>query len=711
MPVQKEMRKKLLFVNQLQFGYHIDYFKYCRYLKADIDITYICWDYLKDRIYEEGINVIYIPRAGNLIQRNINFLKFVLKNVKDRNYECIFVNHFRGCSFIPLIYKRKYWIHLGIVSGSVSRNYFARKLYNTFLRFESYFFNSVSVISGGLKKLLKVPANAYILPLGADPLPVKRQPDNRINLLYIGTLTNRRIQDTVIGLGIFKERYNDADIHYDIIGDGWGNEKELLGKIIRTQGLENQVKLRGYIPHNELDGFLARASAGISYIPVTPYYEYQPATKTFEYLMAGIPVIATSTYENKKVISGQNGVIIDDNPESFAHGLEQLYNRRSEFVDEMIRESVADYRWETIVRKLKDQILNFNEILLINQRQFGYHINFYKYCRYLKQEFKITYICWDYGGDKITEEGINVIYVPRIGRLAKRNIRFLKEVLRTAKGKNYQSIIISYFRGCSLIPLSCTRKKRVHLNIVSGSVSKNSVARRLYNDFLHFESRFFKSVSVISEGLKELLRIRPDAYILPLGADPLTVKREPDHRINLIYVGTLTNRRIQDTVAGLSIFHGKHKDVEIHYDIIGDGWGDEKDQIREIAREFELNEHVELKGYIPHNDLIHYLAKADIGISYIPVTPYYEIQPATKTFEYLLAGIPVIATGTFENKRVINDRNGIIIDDNPEGFANGLEQLLNKMKTLDAEIIKQSAAEYKWENIVAKLKDTVIKVN
>jgi hypothetical protein len=38
------MKKKLLIINKIQFGYHTDTFKYCQYLKDEFDITYICFD-------------------------------------------------------------------------------------------------------------------------------------------------------------------------------------------------------------------------------------------------------------------------------------------------------------------------------------------------------------------------------------------------------------------------------------------------------------------------------------------------------------------------------------------------------------------------------------------------------------------------------------------------------------------------------------------
>src|ERR1035437_334192 len=350
------MKRKLLFVNERQFGYHTTYFNYCKYLKDDFDITSFCCDYGYNKITEENIEIIYISYLGNIIKRKLQFIKAVLKLTKSQQYHCIFIKYFRGCSVIPFIYRRNHRIHLNIITGSISSKSINRNLSNLLLRCESYIFKNVSIISPGLQKLLKVSRKAYILPLGANPMIVNRQTDHKISLLYIGTLQNRCIDDTVVGLGLFISEHPDADVHYTIIGDDCCGEIEQILDKIKKYDLYKHVELTGYIPYKNLKQYFEKANVGISYIPVTPWFEYQPPTKTFEYLMAGMPVIATGTYENKKIINDQNGLIIADNPASFANCIELLYDRIDDFSDSIIRESVVEYKWETIISKLKEFI-------------------------------------------------------------------------------------------------------------------------------------------------------------------------------------------------------------------------------------------------------------------------------------------------------------------------------------------------------------------
>jgi glycosyltransferase involved in cell wall biosynthesis len=166
-------------------------------------------------------------------------------------------------------------------------------------------------------------------------------------------------------------------------------------------------------------------------------------------------------------------------------------------------------------------------------------------------------------------------------------------------------------------------------------------------------------------------------------------------------VGTLSNRRIDDTIEGFGRFYNMYKDkIPCSYKIIGTGNELETEAIYQKVEEHKLEGVVELTGYIPHDDLIPYLQEANIGVSYVPITTYYDIQPPTKTYEYLLGGMAVLATATQENALVIDEHNGVLIQDNPQAFAEGLERLYQNRLSYDGEGIQRRALQYSWDNIV-----------
>lgn len=353
-----KMVNKILIISHVQFGYLIDYYQYCKYLKDNFEITYICWDYKSEKIEEPGVVVYYVPRNGNILKRNLRFIQVVLKFIKAKDFKIAFISHFLGVSLIPILGKNIKGIHLDIRTGSVSSNVFSRTFSNMILFFESQFFKHISVISTGLRKLLHLNKNAIILPLGANPIYLSRNPSHDIHLLYVGVLSNRNLEDTIDGIGLFCSKHPEINIHYTIVGEGHNNERFLFQKRINKLGLQQEVELIGYVKHSDLIPLYCISNIGISYIPMTPYYEFQPATKTYEYLMAGMPVIATKTYENKLVINKDNGILIEDNPESFAEGIFQIYNNLKIFNESKIRKSVENYEWERIIQTMRKEILD-----------------------------------------------------------------------------------------------------------------------------------------------------------------------------------------------------------------------------------------------------------------------------------------------------------------------------------------------------------------
>jgi glycosyltransferase involved in cell wall biosynthesis len=144
------------------------------------------------------------------------------------------------------------------------------------------------------------------------------------------------------------------EIEYYIVGGGKPLEVKELNDIIYNNNLHKTVRYVGQVYGEKLKWFFLNCNIGISYIPMIEDYDCQPATKTIEYLMAGMPVIATETFENKKIISDYNGILIRDDPQSFAEGLSKIISMKEDFSYEEITNSVKEYSFEHIIdSKLK----------------------------------------------------------------------------------------------------------------------------------------------------------------------------------------------------------------------------------------------------------------------------------------------------------------------------------------------------------------------
>ena len=188
---------------------------------------------------------------------------------------------------------------------------------------------------------------------------------------------------------------------------------------------------------------------------------------------------------------------------------------------------------------------------------------------------------------------------------------------------------------------------------------------------------------------------------MPLGSDIISNKIKTFNEIKMIYIGTFNNRDLGQTIKGYVKFYDQYKDkIKISYDIIGSGNKDEIKRINELVHSDFSNKNLKLHGYIKHNKLCEFLNDSNLGISYVPINEIYDIQPVTKTYEYLLSGIPVLATSTYENKLVINNSNGILINDNANDFYNGLVEFYNRINHFDSVEIMESSLKFNWEKII-----------
>ncbi len=349
----------ILMINQDQFGYKAGYYHYCKHLvKQGHKITYLCNDHGLPKMNIDGIRVIYVKEPSSIKWRKI-FLSKIKELKAQETIDVALCSYFRGCSILKTISKGLP-IVIDVRSGDLSKNVVKRKLYNRIIKFEASLFSHIMILSGSLAKLLKLKEGSYdVVPLGADEISDASRQYEAIKMLYVGTLQQRDIHKTVEGLADFCKKYPEADIEYDIIGFGLPEEEALINQTIVNNDLSNKVFFHGRVNYENLKPFFDKANLGIAFVPMTPYYDCQPSTKIYEYVLSGMYCIATNTYENRILIEPINGLICDDNPESFSEALVRYYKmNKISFDSEKIKQSMSQYLWESVI---KDKLLQLLE--------------------------------------------------------------------------------------------------------------------------------------------------------------------------------------------------------------------------------------------------------------------------------------------------------------------------------------------------------------
>jgi glycosyltransferase involved in cell wall biosynthesis len=73
------------------------------------------------------------------------------------------------------------------------------------------------------------------------------------------------------------------------------------------------------------------------------------------------------------------------------------------------------------------------------------------------------------------------------------------------------------------------------------------------------------------------------------------------------------------------------------------GRGDAQEDLRRLADELSLSDHVWFTGFIPRADLLRYVATADICVDPDPSNPFNDRSSMIKMSEYMAAGKPIVA--------------------------------------------------------------------
>lgn len=299
---------------------------------------------------EIKISFHYARFKKNRILRRVEYIKNILKRKNNSLPEKNLICYFPGCSFLAILLNKPILI---LTSFTVSKSRFRRVIMDNLIRFESLFFYKVIVFSKGMRSKLLIKKSQPI-QLGANYYVTNMKKMEEPNFLYIGTLFNRNILDCVTGFHDYLNDNGKGILH--IICNGDRVEANIIENYISINLLKSKIKFYYESSYPHKSEIFNLCEVGISYIPITKYYDIQPATKTFEYLLNGMFVIATKTTENQRFITKKNGILIDDSRQAIKSAFSSYSEIRHKVSRSEIKARHSALSWSKI---MSDNISHF----------------------------------------------------------------------------------------------------------------------------------------------------------------------------------------------------------------------------------------------------------------------------------------------------------------------------------------------------------------
>lgn len=164
--------------------------------------------------------------------------------------------------------------------------------------------------------------------------------DEKILLYQGGIQAGRGLDKLIQAVPHFKEGT------LVLIGDG--RIKPDLEKMVEEKRLQDKVKFIPKVPLSELPKYTRNAYLGFQVLNNTNFNHYSASSnKLFEYMMAGVPVVACDFPEIKRVVEGENtGICINSHePLEIAGAVNRLLENESIRIQFSVNSKKASYKY------------------------------------------------------------------------------------------------------------------------------------------------------------------------------------------------------------------------------------------------------------------------------------------------------------------------------------------------------------------------------
>ena len=186
-------------------------------------------------------------------------------------------------------------------------------------------------------------------------------------ILYQGGFApNRGLQNLILSAHYLNEGI--------IVLMGWGKLEQELKNLVKAENLNDKVMFLDPVPQEELLIHTRCATLGVipfQFVGLNNYYA--TPNKLFEYIAAGLPVVASNFPELKRIIEGYNlgKTFNPEDPKDIAAAINDVLSDKARY-EEMRKnalEAAKVFNWENESKKLLAIYRNLSEVIQNDKRE------------------------------------------------------------------------------------------------------------------------------------------------------------------------------------------------------------------------------------------------------------------------------------------------------------------------------------------------------
>lgn len=305
---------------------------------------------------------------------------------------------------------------------------------------------------------------------------------------------------------------------------------------------------------------------------------------------------------------------------------------------------------------------------------------------------------------KLSKAGSSLFFYLKFALAVKLKLIFNKYDLYIASDI-YNLPFLSFFAKFRSKPLFYdSRELFKYLAGLKDKQKVQSLLAAVEKSFIKDCDRIIVTGMMDAEVLMEDYRLTPEKFILLRNLPhkvktitPLNLRAKygfPEGSLVLIYQGVILKGR------GLSVLFQVLKKLE-HCCLVIMGDGDMRGELEMMVERVNLKTRVVFTGTIPQNEILSYTAAADIGCTLIEkISKSYYYALPNKMFEYIAAGIPVLASNLPQMMQII-DKYGVGKYADPEDIDAVVGAIMELSDSASRAIISENARkahqELNWE--------------